>query len=88
MHRNATWLLGLLLLASPVLAQQAADSTFRAVVPHPSYPSGSSPLVRIDAAHNNFHTANGRYRPFAQVLRADGFRVESFDTTLRLPARR
>jgi hypothetical protein len=31
--------------------------------------------VLIDEAHNNFHTASGRYRPFAKLLEADGFVV-------------
>jgi hypothetical protein len=37
------------------------------------------PLVRVDAAHNNFHTADNRYRPFAELLRNDGYRVEAND---------
>jgi hypothetical protein len=31
--------------------------------------------VAIDSAHRNFHTADGRYRPFADLLRNDGYRV-------------
>jgi hypothetical protein len=33
--------------------------------------------VGIDEAHLNFHTATGNYRPFATLLRADGYRVEA-----------
>ena len=33
--------------------------------------------VEFDAAHNNFHTASGRYRPFAELLHADGLSVRS-----------
>ena len=29
----------------------------------------------FDEAHNNFHTADGRYRPFAELLRNDGYRL-------------
>jgi hypothetical protein len=32
-------------------------------------------VVLIDEAHNNFHTADGRYKPFADLLRRDGYRV-------------
>ncbi|WP_374570766.1 DUF4350 domain-containing protein [Phenylobacterium sp.] len=39
-------------------------------------------MVAIDAAHHNFHTADGRYAPFATVLRNDGFRVVSLDETI------
>jgi hypothetical protein len=31
--------------------------------------------VAIDEAHANFHTAGGQYRPFAELLAADGYRV-------------
>jgi len=32
------------------------------------------------AAHHNFHTADGRYAPFAKLLRRDGYRVEAWRT--------
>lgn len=31
----------------------------------------------IDAAHNNFHTLDGRYRAFGNILEADGYRLLS-----------
>jgi hypothetical protein len=31
----------------------------------------------IDEGHNNFHTREGRYKPFAQLLTSDGYRVRS-----------
>ncbi len=34
--------------------------------------------VYVDAAHNNFHTINNRFYPFANVLRKSGYKVESF----------
>ncbi len=40
-------------------------------------PSCGRPVVAIDAAHNNFHTASGRYRPFANLLQADGLTFTS-----------
>src|SRR4051812_18027906 len=57
-------------------AQQVADPNFSTRVDSPAYTS-KHPLVRIDEAHNNFHTADGRYRPFAELLRGDGYRVEA-----------
>jgi hypothetical protein len=33
------------------------------------------PRIVIDEAHNNFHTLNGRYKPFADLLRNDGYAV-------------
>ena len=54
---------------------QKADSTFDARVEHPAYPK-SGPRVVIDESHRNFHTASGRYQPFAQLIGNDGYRVE------------
>jgi hypothetical protein len=57
-------------------AQQVVDPDFHPVVDHPEYKPESGPLVMIDEAHFNYHTATGQYEPFAQVLRLDGFRVQ------------
>lgn len=57
-------------------ALQVLDTAF--VAPHlgaPAFANGAGPLVLIDAGHQNFHTAAGRYRPFAKLLENDGFRV-------------
>ncbi len=62
-------------LATPVLAQQQlTDPDFRPEVVRPAY-AADGPVVVIDGAHNNFHTADGRYAPFAALLRADGYQV-------------
>jgi len=37
---------------------------------------GRTIRVVVDEAHGNFHTADERYRPFAELLRSDGFTVE------------
>jgi len=63
---------------SAAQAQQMADSSFHPAVAHPAY-QGAGPRVAIDQAHRNFHTAAGRYRPFAELLRLDGYRVEALD---------
>ncbi len=65
-------LLGLPALA--LLAQQMADPNFKATVERPAYTS-EHPRVVIDEAHSNFHTADGRYKPFADLLRSDGYEV-------------
>ena len=43
-------------------------------VEKPAYTRGG-PTVAIDEAHSNFHTAGGEYRPFADLLTADGYRI-------------
>jgi hypothetical protein len=62
--------------ASPGSGQQVADLKYRPPLPRPAYEEGKGPRVALDAAHHNFHTADGRYRPFADLLRRDGYRVD------------
>jgi len=64
--------------------QQYADPSFDAKVVRPTYTT-VHPKVLIDEAHNNFHTAGGRYKPFATLLSNDGYQVvpnkEKFQAT-------
>jgi hypothetical protein len=43
-------------------------------VAHPAYPD-QQPRVALDQAHHNFHTLEGRYRPFGELLSSDGYAV-------------
>jgi hypothetical protein len=63
-----------LLGAGPARTQQIADPDFDASVRQKTYAS-QHPLVVIDEAHNNFHTAGNRYEPLARLLTNDGYRV-------------
>ncbi|WP_218352258.1 DUF4350 domain-containing protein [Alteromonas lipotrueiana] len=56
---------------------QQADPDFRPKSRVAHFSSEHGPIVSIDEAHNNFLTKDGRYKPFAQVLKSDGFRVSS-----------
>jgi hypothetical protein len=38
-------------------------------------------VVYIDEGHNNFHTIDGRYLPFARLLERDGYTVEGYKGT-------
>jgi hypothetical protein len=55
-------------------AQQIPDPTFDATVAQPTY-TISHPRVAIDEAHKNIHTAGGLFKPFADLLRNDGYDV-------------
>src|SRR5215475_11132181 len=55
-------------------ANQLADPDFNAKVENPAYVD-RHPSVLFDEAHNNFHTATGRYKPFADLITSDGYRV-------------
>jgi hypothetical protein len=65
------WLLASLRLEAQ---QQIVDADFKASVETPAY-ARRGPTVAIDEAHSNFHTAGGEYKPFADLLTADGYRV-------------
>ncbi len=61
-------------------AGQHSDPDFDTRVMVPAYAAGPSsrhPSVVIDEAHRNFHTAADRYKPFAELLRNDGYTVSS-----------
>ena len=75
---------GIVLLAatSIVSAQQVPDLEYQPPLPRPAYESGNGPRVAIDEAHHNFHTADGRYQPFAELLRRDGYRVDGLGKPL------
>lgn len=62
--------------ASVRAQQQIVDPDFKPVVERPAY-TRDGPTVVIDEAHSNFHTAGGQYRPFADLLKSDGYTVRA-----------
>jgi hypothetical protein len=74
MKRALTVCLLFLCLSVVVGAQQLPDPEFNTNVANPAY-TRSEPRVLFDEAHHNFHTTDGRYKPFADLLRNDGYRV-------------
>jgi hypothetical protein len=78
-------ILALVLLTSVTgLAQQQPDLEFDTSVASPAYKK-EGPRVMFDEAHHNFHTVEGRYKPFVDLLFNDGYRVvrnrQSFSKT-------
>jgi hypothetical protein len=55
-------------------AQQLADPEFNTSVEKPAY-NKNGPRVLFDEAHHNFHTTEGRYKPFVDLLLNDGYRI-------------
>ncbi len=49
------------------------------VAPTPKHPANTGTTIYVDAAHNNFHTYDGRFTPFADLVRNDGFQVAAFN---------
>jgi hypothetical protein len=55
---------------------QRADPNFNTKVARPAYINAARhPRVLFDEAHHNFHTASGRYKPFADLITNDGYQV-------------
>src|SRR5215203_5358134 len=69
-------ILGALVLFLPcaALGQQAPDLEFNVSVENPAYKK-EGPRVMFDEAHHNFHTVEGRYKPFVDLILNDGYRV-------------
>lgn len=67
----------LLMYLTPLMAisQQRPDTTFSFTIESPRYTPGAGSTICIDSAHNNFHTLDGGFSPFARVVREDGYRV-------------
>src|SRR5689334_23861000 len=57
--------------------QQVSDTSFRPHVSRPAFSADQGPVLVIDEAHHNFHTAGGRYLTFARLAQSDGYRVRS-----------
>ena len=64
----------LLLTCVNAFAQQMPDPEFDTSVARPAY-KDDGPRVMFDEAHHNYHTSDGRYKPFVDLLSNDGYRV-------------
>jgi hypothetical protein len=63
-----------------LFAQQIADTTYNPKIQNPEYEIREGPVVFIDEGHHNFHTKNGRYKAFANLLERDGYNVEVYNS--------
>lgn len=70
--------------ASTVEPPRTVDRSFHREIKNTAYPLGKGPLVLIDEGHNNFHTAEGTYLPFATLLVRDGYVVKGAKTKIKL----
>jgi hypothetical protein len=57
-----------------VLRQQVSDPDFKTTVAYPAY-TRTHLRVLFDEAHNNFHSARGRFKGFTELITNDGYRV-------------
>ena len=70
-------LLGIISIILPylLLSQQVADTTYNPIIHNPAYDLGKGPVIFIDEGHYNFHTKNGRFMAFSNLLKRDGYNV-------------
>jgi len=66
------------ILPACLFSQQLADRSYHPPIPEPAYERGTGPLVFIDEGHHNFHTKEGRYEAFSNLLERDGYQVETY----------
>nr|WP_321221835.1 hypothetical protein [uncultured Psychroserpens sp.] len=59
------------------LSQQVADTTLVPQIDNPYYNTINAPTLYIDEIHNNFHTKEGRFKPFSTLLTRDGYDVKA-----------
>lgn len=64
----------LLVFVGMTVAQQLPDPNFDAKIAHPAYAATHLRVV-IDQAHDNFHTKDGLFKPFADLARNDGYDI-------------
>jgi len=67
------------------IAQQVADTTYNPKINAPAYTTGKGPVVFIDEGHHNFHTKDGRYKTFSNLLERDGYIVKAFNGQFTIP---
>ncbi len=71
-------LLVVLIIPGWVFSQQIADTTYNPAIQNPEYEYGKGPVLFIDEGHHNFHTKNGRYKAFSNLLERDGYKVQGY----------
>jgi hypothetical protein len=81
MNKSIASIFVLFMLPAFLIAQQIEDTTYSPPIQHPVYEKGNGPIVLIDEAHYNYHTRDGRFKPFASLLERDGYIVNSSGNT-------
>ncbi|MFY0630392.1 MAG: hypothetical protein JXR05_08420 [Flavobacteriaceae bacterium] len=72
-----------LILSLDSYSQQVSDTGFNPEIKNPAYDSGKGSVVFIDEGHHNFHTKEGRYKSFSNLLERDGYKVLPYKGTFK-----
>jgi len=62
------------------ISQQVPDTNYNPEIPDPEYQKSKGPVIFIDEGHHNFHTKEGRYKAFSNLLERDGYVVKPYDS--------
>lgn len=62
---------------APPAPGQLPDKSFKPPITNPAYGAGQGPVVCLDEGHTNFHTLEGRFWAFGELLRRDGYVLEA-----------
>lgn len=73
----------ILILPAWLYSQQLADTTYNPIIQNPIYELGKGPVVFIDEGHHNFHTKNGRFKAFSNLLERDGYNVKEYKGVIK-----
>lgn len=64
-------------LTSFCFSQQRAGNIDIPKIEHPRFLNSARQTIYIDQMHQNFHRKEGRFKPFADLLTADGYKLDS-----------
>ena len=65
-----------------VSAQQRPDTKFIPEIVEPLFDVSVAPVICIDSAHNNLHTLDGGFSPFARLMKANGFQMRDLSSSV------
>jgi len=69
---------------SVIHSQQSPDTAFSYIPDKPAYRYEKGSVIMVDKHHRNFHTLDNRYKPFGNLLRNDGYKLEDYDSTINI----
>ena len=84
--KRVLWAAAVMACGLRLSAQQVPDRAFRPTVENPAYAIGKGPVVCLDEAHHNFHTLDGRFWAFGELVRRDGYVVRAYRTKFDRPS--
>lgn len=67
----------MIFLTSFCFSQQRVANIDAPKINNPRFLKSKGPVIYIDQTHQNFHQKEGRFKPFANLLTADGYKVDS-----------